>query len=643
MRGAFMKKVKDSGAKAAHSTLVVSILVLAAAFAVFFLLPVIFEESGPLDLQGYDSGYTSSSKQDSGFLPLFKSLNPFTYFKKAYGVFSGKKDNVPQRIYYADGTFDDIDFEDIIGPNDAQAAQAAQEAAAAEEENAAFEEQTALSPDDTGYYYNGQRYKYGEYPANVSSEEIEKAISKWHNNQAARSGRSAVYMQDENGDLFVKYFNEKEIGDYFAMLKNQQNPSVEGVGIAQEDGSIYTGLLAGKGEKARSFGQLSSFGKSGDVKEKGDTGKDIENQFNLLMGKAKEIEKNHESSVLFSSSYNNSSSGKNSDKSRKRRGPNLEEYLNDTSDDLSGMFLRRIESKEKAIPANQIPDEYKNVPAKFDNEIYMALSGILGQELLPPKSNVLNIRELQKEVSSTGENVRFYSRYPVPREIRDRFQKRGIFFNSFSNPEYEKGNGFTETFFKKTAVEEILVQLKTKEESIKGIETVYQKMDEKREKIKKLYPKDSSVIFILGKDPKNDKNIIVASDINFLNVYAEGKTPQWIKDYNSGKGVVVSVPTKDLAKKITQKGVVVVTANRESPPPIPGVPTLNIKRDNLFTISPKEIWENQKDIARIVFKSNREESKALFKSFAQRQKEKQDVEESLKSMSTAVNEAVEGK
>jgi len=305
------------------------------------------------------------------------------------------------------------------------------------------------------------------------------------------------------------------------------------------------------------------------------------------------------------------------------------------------MFLRRIQSKEETIPANQIPDEYKNVPVKVDEEIYAALKGLLGEGILPLKNRMHDTKKIQEEIASARGKIRFYSHYPVSREIKNDLQN-SVFFNSFTNPKYEHGNNFTETFFKKNAMEEILIQLKVEKNNIEKIKAVYDKMDEKRGKINKLYPKDSSVIFILGKDPKNDRNIIVASNKSFLNVYAEGKTPQWITDYNE-EGNIVSIPTRDLAKKIMQKGVVVVTANREPPPPIPGVTTLNIKRDNLFTIFPKEVWENEKNIARAIFKGKRESSRALYRSMQQRQKDKQDVEESLNKMSAAVNEAVESK
>lgn len=629
MRGAFMKKVKDLSAKAAHSTLVVSIFILAAAFAVFSLLPVIFEESGPSGVEGYDGGYGASSNQDSGFLPLLKNLNPAAYFKKAFRFFSRGKDDASQSVYYND---DDV-LEDIFKSESSVVSGGTQTVGRGmAEEDSFFEEEAQISPDDTGYYYEGKRYKYGEYPANVPSEEIEKAISKWHNNQAAQSGRSAVYIQDEKGDLIVKYLNGKEISDYFAMLKNQRNPSVEGLGIAQEDGSIYTGLLAGKGEKARDFGSLTSFTQNENSAVSGDTAENIESQFNTLMYKAKEIERNYAKSASASYDKDKEEAGQ-----KPAAGPDLEKYLNDTSDNFRRRFFDLLASEKKT--ETKVPSEFKNSPAKVDENIYGAFEKKL-KEKVTLAVNIWDTEEFKKDLA--GKPVRFYSRYPLPEVIKEKLRDEKIFFNNFTNPDYKENSGFTETFFKKTAMEEILDQLNADKTSIEEIKKEYEEMDKKREKIKNLYPKDSSVIFILGKDPRNSSNMIVASEKSFLNVYAEGRTPQWIRDYGA-KSTTISVPIKELSKKITQKGVTVITANREIPPPIPGVQTINIPRARLVSIFSDQVWINEKDIAKAIFKGKREASRALYRSLQQRQEDKQKAEESLKSMSTAANEAVNEK
>lgn len=186
---------------------------LIAALLIFLALPIIFPETNPIKILKKENIF----KHEENPLPIFSKSNPITnYVKRLKEFYSLEKKDVFSKEESTANQENEISSYDLFFANDDDEEAQILFADAEQIDNSIDLENgivrtidgLTLNPTQEGYYYEGQFYKNGTYPANANKKNIEGALSRYHNTAARNSGKKAIYLADDKGNLTVDYVEE---------------------------------------------------------------------------------------------------------------------------------------------------------------------------------------------------------------------------------------------------------------------------------------------------------------------------------------------------------------------------------------------------------------------------------------------------
>ena len=186
---------------------------LIAALLIFLALPIIFPETNPIKILKKENIF----KREESPLPIFSKNNPITnYVKRLKEFYSLEKKDEFSKEETSANQENEISSYDLFFANDDEDEAQILFADAEQIDNSIDLENgivrtidgLILNPTQEGYYYEGQFYKNGTYPANANKNNIERALSRYHNTIARNSGKKAIYLADDKGNLTVDYVAE---------------------------------------------------------------------------------------------------------------------------------------------------------------------------------------------------------------------------------------------------------------------------------------------------------------------------------------------------------------------------------------------------------------------------------------------------
>ncbi|MDR1123456.1 MAG: hypothetical protein LBL61_02400 [Elusimicrobiota bacterium] len=511
-----------------------------AACALFLMLPVIFSDE-PAPLLALAAVAEDEDGAPAFSLPVVSSGNPLSRYLRQAGEFYGLTKKRQTAFGRGRGVLPpapDEDYTDeereCIFASYARERIARKAAAAPAREDAA-EQAITVQPDGKGYYYEGRYYKNGVYPAPELKKHIESSITKFHAAQAAKQGKRAAYVLQDDGSLWVKYMPQAELD------KKLNIPfSVKGGlgGPLYASGNIYDGArVASKNESGG--GRASSAGGS-----RNDVPDDINSYeiFNRAERKIAEVQK--------------AARQQQQQQAQQQPPPSVHKPAdrpdndNGGNNDAAKLLLESIPDNRRLVnwlnrkKYHEQPDyeqeKFGNAPVYLDRRLMSKLnidSDNFGKDENDKSYFKGSVFDANPE-DLDGSKVFFASYH----EGLEKLNKTKLVFANFINvPPYDPDNpndknlSYTDRYYKGTGLEKILTeQMGIKQDKIQEIEKSYAELDKgrdiflkKKEEFFEKYPSlkklNIEFYYIIGKE---GNNVLVAT----INSSWYATTPDTIPD-----------------------------------------------------------------------------------------------------------------
>ena len=611
-----------------------------AAVALFLAVPFLFQEE-----QTVTKGKLSIDSE--GSLPIVDSENPLAKYIDRLTSFYGlkrKKSSSVKNLLAKKNSYDSYGqyaaSEENLSPE--LNAENKKDSAAATEEltaqdiatlRASFEKNPdaffsansvktksgmELTPDSNGYTYKDTYYKNGTYPDKKYKKEIETALNKYHTNLAQKIGLQPAYVRNSDGSLTVQYFDketfDKEQQPILASsARFSDNGRYQNARVISK-GAGYGGVLDGGMPKKVSSGtSYRHYSKQVGFDDMEDLYSSVSERIAAYNAKDNEtpetrgggetvITNNVSKDILQSSSYLPLAAGKPADRSE---NPNLmtADYANSAGIILENdavhldSFLGRYGVSGNFEGMTVIPVHISKPEQLLDESLMEDLTKKVLSQIDAIRSDngkikIFSTSELPPKLRAKGNNMPdTYVAFPRTPYVK------------FDNGKYEEVPTFSNVFLERTGISNMFTAMGVSEDQISKLKDEYGKLDLRRKKNseyfrlmsenKQIQQKMPKIVYYLGKMPRDNSSVAVASPSSYLYAYTPNMAPDFIIKNNVSNMSIERMSPESFLYNVSSNGNNIVVVNDENVSNAlkrSGVKSVVvISADNLYSGTPKAI------------------------------------------------------